>query len=552
MTLRAGIGIATCALFLVPGFATADAFLAEAPGKVTIEGEFRAVAPAGVARVGALRATGLVEMTGLRGEVRVITREVFVENPPPPASITVDGETRPSDVDSATLENGTLALSFDAEAFGLTLVARDGGTITLDAAVAESGVPVKLAAPFQSRVRSGGPSAWEPAEVVDWGWDQGWSVIGRYQGYAIGEDGIDMTGFPRPASALLGAEGEVILQVKGGNVTFTTSEGREAQYRLGSWTTSPSPATGAPSIQTSRSLVFEGRVGSLFAPASENWGLGAPAIAWELDGALSLDRASGTAILDGESTTFEEAAVVLEGSGAFRGEPGALAAGVERTRFTGDGDWRTLRVDGRVVARSQDPLPASAVVASASSLALALALLLEGPRSLLLRVALGFYTRVAREDLLAHPRRAAIHAIAAAEPGIHLRELHRKVGGGWGIFRAHFDLLVRAGYVRVEAHGKYSAVFLADAARVEPVIPNEVARAAFAALPEDGASVPVSALRADGPVSRQLLNYHLGALERRGLVTFAEDERGVRRVARATPAPARVAARGPLAESERT
>ena len=65
-----------------------------------------------------------------------------------------------------------------------------------------------------------------------------------------------------------------------------------------------------------------------------------------------------------------------------------------------------------------------------------------------------------REEALASPRRAAIHAAIAGTPGIHFRALARQVGVPAGTLRHHLNVLVRSGVLREERVGTTSLAFL--------------------------------------------------------------------------------------------
>jgi predicted transcriptional regulator len=60
----------------------------------------------------------------------------------------------------------------------------------------------------------------------------------------------------------------------------------------------------------------------------------------------------------------------------------------------------------------------------------------------------GLFTRIRREKLLEHPVRELIYTEIRSNPGIHYRELLRKLGMPNGSLAFHFHHLERAGYIR--------------------------------------------------------------------------------------------------------
>lgn len=171
----------------------------------------------------------------------------------------------------------------------------------------------------------------------------------------------------------------------------------------------------------------------------------------------------------------------------------------------------------------------------ACALAGPLGLLPVAPRaSVLLLMPLAF-ARLDRDELLSHPTRAALLREVRDSGGLHLRELHRRVGGAWGAFAFHVRTLVQAGHLRERRQGRY-VVVVAAGARPAPCAPvcQPLARRILDALPHDGAPVALVDLRDRLGVSRQLLDYHLRRLEGLSLVAQGRREDGARTARRAT------------------
>jgi DNA-binding transcriptional ArsR family regulator len=321
---------------------------------------------------------------------------------------------------------------------------------------------------------------------------------------------MPLPGFPAPAgNAEISILGGVHLYAAGGTLAFTDASGEAHALRTGNW--SDDPAT-----VTRRDVFFEGTLGSASIPAGPRWGIGAPGASWRFDGEIAWTDATGEARANGTTKSFSHEDVRARGSLLVEPDPAALGS---EARYRASGDVQTLTIGGAPLVAPRGAPTAALVGASLLALAAALA------------GGLALYTRLAAADLLAHPQRARICRAAEIEPGIHLRELHRRAGGGWGAFRAHLHLLRRGGHLRVERRGRYALVF---PARVAPqaAIPHPLARAVYDALPDDGSPLPLVALRERVGTTRQLLNYHAGRLEAAGLITLTRSPRG-RRAARA-------------------
>lgn len=517
------------ALLQVAAFAAADAISLESEAPVSFEGAFEASGAAGVLYSWAREETGAIVATGLEGTLRVWTeRQVgFV------AAKNGGFQNREhADVEEIDVQNGTLRIDFHGRGAAYTVLVAAEGIGRVAGAVDAQGAPYTPPAEYVGRGEVAAPPPYRTAELAPWSWGDDWPFIGHY---AL--DNVRLDGFPPLEAAAFAAEGALTFDAVNGEATLTVPGAEPRTWQLGFSDVLHSSEVGYGGTVTSRTLRFDGVAARLDAPVGEHWGYAAPAMDWALDGSASWLQADGEASRGSETVAFEGARVRLAGSVVLATTPGGALSTVsgEGATYEGEGAFSSLTVNGAPVG-SGPVVPPAAAAAGVSLAALLAALLLEGPRAILLRVALALYTRLAREDLLAHPRRAAIHRAIAERPGIHLRELHRVVGGGWGIFRAHFDLLLRAGYLRVVPQGKYVAVYLASAGTETPAIPSDVARAAFEAIPADGRAIPVADVRAASGASRQLLNYHLKTLEQRGLVRFTEDARGSRCVARAAAA----------------
>lgn len=139
----------------------------------------------------------------------------------------------------------------------------------------------------------------------------------------------------------------------------------------------------------------------------------------------------------------------------------------------------------------------------------------------------GLYSRIGRDDVLAHDVRRRIRDEVAAEPGIHFRELKRRLGVGRGILEHHLDKLVDAdvlseasstGYRCYFPHGRVDRQVMQAAAALRSDTARTLLRA-VAARP--GASLSDLA-RAAG-MATSTASYHLDRLVEAGLVAKGRD-----------------------------
>lgn len=141
------------------------------------------------------------------------------------------------------------------------------------------------------------------------------------------------------------------------------------------------------------------------------------------------------------------------------------------------------------------------------------------------------YSRIAASDVLHHPARQRIHDLVREEPGLHFREIQRRLETGRGVLEHHLDKLVDADVLAVhEAHG-YTCYFVQgslapDLVEVAPLVRAETARALLvAAHREPGASVNALAEAAD--VSNSTASYHLDKLQEAALVVKDRGSNGL-------------------------
>ena len=506
------------------------ALLASAPSALAAPGALDLASDAPLALDGRLVATlerGLATMepgvrtfdaslSGLEGKVTLYTWQetatdlaTFVEAEPERVEHSVSG--------------ATLAWSLRAEDGNFRLAATDG-TLAVAGDVTDEGRPERFGRVAVREVEGPWPLPKRPP-VVPIQWEPEWQALGTHAA-----DHVAMQPFPQVGNATLDARGEVTFVAWGGNVTFRDAAGNVRDARLGTWTSeSPTyPATPAARQVTYSILRFDGTLSGARIPLAGGWGVAGPAMDARLDGTAAWRDATGEARVGGQRETFQHANVTLDLDGAVLPTLPSLGPAAQ---YGAEGDFRALRVDGATVRPAAAPIPLAAPAAVGLG-ALLLLLLTKTGQSLLAMGAASLYTRLAPGDVLLHPQRRRMNDLVSAEPGIHQRELHRRVGGAWGPFTFHLRMLAKAGHVRVVRQGGYALVFPAGAPPTASAIPHPVARAVYDALPQDGAPLALVDVVARVGVSRELVGYHLRGLEARGLVKRVPLEGGRKGVAR--------------------
>lgn len=226
-----------------------------------------------------------------------------------------------------------------------------------------------------------------------------------------------------------------------------------------------------------------------------------------VDGKAAFPAATGV-VREGGEWRFAREALAIRGALSVTGfpkeAPPPILRGLDRgvggdPRYVIEGNFVSVEVGNREVYRA-------AAAAGATGLALT-------------ALGLWLYSRIQRGDVLAHPLRARILEVVRAQPGIQQERLQESLGLPWGTFRYHLHVLRRNRLVRVEPHGRYRLVHLADAA-CDPrarLAAQGKALAVYEWLAANPGASAGDAARALG-LARQLVGHHLTALERSGLV----------------------------------
>lgn len=136
---------------------------------------------------------------------------------------------------------------------------------------------------------------------------------------------------------------------------------------------------------------------------------------------------------------------------------------------------------------------------------------------------MGFFSRLQDDQLLDHPTRKRIHHAVGEDPGIHLRELARRVGIGVTTLRHHLLRLTKAGIVVSHKDGRYECYALPGSNGSANAIRGETAQRLFDLVGSTPGISPSSAaqeLAVDrATVSRQAARLEKGGhivVERRG------------------------------------
>lgn len=404
------------------------------------------------------------------------------------------------------------SLLLDHEPLRLRVVPRDEAAfVVVGAATVGTGKPTNLTRDID--LQTGVSVPWDAPELA-LHWQRGWGFVGDYL------DAEPLKGFPSFAAPRLDIRGDVSMQIHGGTLRFTDAQGNAREERLGDRTTQSTGDVAGASVRTEtwRYALWNGTLSSTDVPLGGSWLVGAPVLSWNVEGEVLWQHATGRARIDGRVVHFEDA--TLRAQGALALAPSPVDALATAHRYAGEGELDSLALDGQ---RVEAPASRAPVVAASVSFLALLPLLAQGVREALTRGAYLLYTRITAAEALTHPSRARIYREVVSSPGIHLRELHRRAGGGWGIFRAHLHLLRALGYVRAAREGRNLLLYASGAALPAATARlHATARGIVEALPPaQGLTLPE--LRERLGLSRQLIAHHVARLERSGLVRVEDD-----------------------------
>ena len=530
--LVATVLVAPCAASAAPLHAILEISTGD---PVLVDGPVAVSAPGGVLHVkGAAASSGSMVVTS--GTLRIYRVEVARAQGPVGGDVTQPTGPYDEEVVDLAPQSLRLATADDAENT-LTIVSAPTGRLVASGTFHDLARPTRMPSPFPV-ARSGAAGAetprnpWPMPPTLDWRMDAGWPYLGTFAPLNAGPDDARLVGRPELASPRLDASGPARIQAFGGVLSFL-DHGARRDVRLGTSPATPAPggAVGLASpAQDWVHAVLDVDLASADLPLSGSWLLASPTMTWRLDGQIAWTDATGSVSAEGSSRSFEHASV--RGAGAI----GVRVAGADSPSPAADdivaeGEWTRLVIDDEAFAPS--PRVASAEAAGA---AVALALLASFWLTALgqataARVAFRLFSRIRPSAILDHPKRAAILAAVTSDPGIRLRALNRAVGGAWGPFTFHLEMLKKAGLVTVRKEAGYAGVFAVGPTTGSAALPlHPLRRKILGLVPSDGAPVSVADLRSRMAESRQIIDYHLRRMcEDEILVESSEGARQVRR-----------------------
>lgn len=143
------------------------------------------------------------------------------------------------------------------------------------------------------------------------------------------------------------------------------------------------------------------------------------------------------------------------------------------------------------------------------------------------------FSRIARDELLEHGRRAALYDMIQQNPGIRLTELSRGLGLAWGTCLHHLRKLRADRLITIQQLGRFKCYFVngsglsPDAMRAAVVVHGKTLQGVAAYIREHPQTSLQDLARALG-ISSPLAAFHVSKLERAGLVLKRRQGRKVR------------------------
>lgn len=148
-----------------------------------------------------------------------------------------------------------------------------------------------------------------------------------------------------------------------------------------------------------------------------------------------------------------------------------------------------------------------------------------------LKGGLGLFSRVAEDELLAHPVRRRIATLVEAQPGIHYQALVRAAGVANGTLEHHMRKLLEAGLVTQRKGPGYTCYFPkgtgAALMSAAPALKSPGAQRILAAI-EASPGSPSKAIAEQAGVDAATVTHHVERLRLAGLVTTRRDGRLMR------------------------
>lgn len=455
--------------------------------------------PAGAAHAWISEARSTGELRGVHGKATFQTWNV---------TYLQDGHVSDDRVETQehSLQNATVSILWRGEEVRMNLLTGDGGALLASGPVAAEGSQTYLPEEVTAQGSSPVPIPSTGGRYVPFVLPAGSAYVGFHMAPPA------HVGFPLEREATLGVEGEAVLQLDGGAVAFIDETGALVERQLGRVDDAGAPAGRA----TYRRFILEADVLSAAIPVGDRWIAGGPSAAWAIDGRVLWRNASGTLSTAEGERFFRGLDVKLQGSGRVVAPPAPLPPVMARD-YVAEGAWQSVELEGISAIPSGARAPVREAAAVGAILALLLALSDWG-QAITGRFIAAFYTRIAPGEILEHPKRGLIREIVAQWPGIHLRELHRRVGGAWGPFTFHLRLMQKLGALELRRDGRYATVHLPGVPPASPAPRSEIAQRILAELEREPAGMTLKQLAQRVGISPQLTRYHFNALRERGLL----------------------------------
>lgn len=504
------------ATLLIPGAAAVRGELAfDADEGYRVDGSAEVRFPFARMNVWPADIEGTIVFEQVTGVLRSITgKDAFLGPDSNPIPVPQEGP----DIESRDVTNATLVFVLDRETLAGSIASLGEGCICIRANVSGE---VK----HHWRRTDSSTTADDPNDQrVDVTWKAGWGILNA-----------DLMPTPQGADFDLTGAFEFRFD-RAGNFSLDGEESR----RIGRWDVREPGDPEGPGLRHTRyeRLYFKGTIGSSSLHLPSGWSLAGPSIAWHVDGNVDWVNAAGTGEVDGAAVQFTDGTIAAAGVTAIAlTRTGTTGADVDTVRFRANGNWSRLQIDDDVFSNAQVARPLAAnpyMVPTLAAVVVALVLATG-------KIITFLYTRIAPGAVLKNPRRKLVFEIVTAEPGIHKRDLQRRIGCAWGVLNFHVRMLRETGHVRTETRGLYTLVYpvgVADAVGSGGTdIPHPVARAIYQAIPVGSDPIPFADLRDRTGISRQLLNYHLRMLKRHGMIEDVNQgkARAVSRVVAASP-----------------